>query len=220
MTTSLSRCAALRWADMEDASDCEIECSHSVSQSKDELGEWHPAQWVSDAYGADMVTQYNMNGMPWVWTSDFYGSNLHYVEDHLQSSAAQAPLDKREAKGCEEVISEEVWAHRRAVREKSVSIAKASVEYQTYAKLKAQDARDNQEPMTPNASDRAVSKRAWKYQVLQWRKELVRRYQMAGDNESTISTTDVVSCQGDSSACWDRDLAHTAASLTEDSDLE
>mmetsp|Transcript_9968 Transcript_9968/g.17926 ORF Transcript_9968/g.17926 Transcript_9968/m.17926 type:complete len:366 (-) Transcript_9968:45-1142(-) len=46
---------------------------------KDELGEWHPPR-VSGRYRADIEKQFILNGLPWVWRSDFYESKLHYMD--------------------------------------------------------------------------------------------------------------------------------------------
>ncbi|CDR96372.1 hypothetical protein, conserved [Babesia bigemina] len=44
---------------------------------KDELGEAHPPK-ISARYRADIEKQYYMNGLPWVWNTDYYLGKVHY----------------------------------------------------------------------------------------------------------------------------------------------
>jgi len=72
--------------------------------------------------------------------------------------------------------TEEEWQHRVEVREKSVAISKETAVYQWYSSLKPREARDNGEPMTPDPTDRTVSKRRWKYLVQCWRTSMHSMY--------------------------------------------
>jgi len=43
---------------------------------KDELGDYHPPR-ISGRYQADIEKQYYMNGLPWVWSKDYYKKKEH-----------------------------------------------------------------------------------------------------------------------------------------------
>ena len=60
------------------------------------------------------------------------------------------------------------------------NVGKKTREYQWYIELKQGQNKDDSEPLTPNATDRTVSKRSWKYDVMQWRIALKQRYMDEG----------------------------------------
>ena len=68
--------------------------------------------------------------------------------------------------------SEEQWAHRINRRLRALKIGKATMEYRWYSEQKREDS----EPLTPDPTDRSVSKRKWKYCVTQWRDAIQQRY--------------------------------------------
>jgi len=70
--------------------------------------------------------------------------------------------------------TEEDLQHRAEVRSKAIAVGKATAEYQRYISLKAPASRQDGEPLTPNPLDRSISKRAWKFNVGQWRNALLK----------------------------------------------
>lgn len=77
-------------------------------------------------------------------------------------------------------VSEEDWQRRIEMRRKAIDVGKKTREYQWYIELKQGQNKDDSEPLTPNATDRTVSKRSWKYDVMQWRIALKQRYMDEG----------------------------------------
>mmetsp|Transcript_20034 Transcript_20034/g.53185 ORF Transcript_20034/g.53185 Transcript_20034/m.53185 type:complete len:322 (+) Transcript_20034:128-1093(+) len=73
-------------------------------------------------------------------------------------------------------VSEEDWQHRIEMRRKAIDVGKKTREYQWYAETKQGQSKDEPEPPTPNPADRTVSKRRWKYDVMQWRIALKQRH--------------------------------------------
>lgn len=84
--------------------------------------------------------------------------------------------------------SEEEWQHRISMRKKAVSVGKETPEYKWFAESKNRDAQELEEPMTPDPTDRKVSKRHWKYAVQLWRTALKQRYLEEGGRCSVVST--------------------------------
>jgi hypothetical protein len=73
--------------------------------------------------------------------------------------------------------SEDVWMHRKEIREKAIALGKDSPEYRWFFDRKLQEEdREEGEPVTPDPRDRSLSKRQWKYTVQQWRVKLKQRY--------------------------------------------
>merc|ERR1719150_2053090 len=90
------------------------------------------------------------------------------------------------------VASEEDWQHRICMRKKAVSVGKETPEYKWFAELKHREERELGEPMTPDPTDRKVSKRHWKYAVQLWRMALKQRYLEEGHG-SVVSTEECLS---------------------------
>ncbi|CAE7941489.1 unnamed protein product [Symbiodinium sp. KB8] len=67
-----------------------------------------------------------------------------------------------------EEIDDEEWKQRSDKRSKAVAQCKALPEYQRLKRLGSSD----EEPRTPNALDRSLSKRRWKFLLQQWRSEI------------------------------------------------
>jgi len=63
----------------------------------------------------------------------------------------------------------EDWRHRAEKRGRAGEIIKASAEYLAYCKARPVEERLEDEPRTPEAADRTVSKRRWEQEVQQWR---------------------------------------------------
>eukprot|EP00931_Biecheleriopsis_adriatica_P038855 TRINITY_DN22223_c0_g1_i1.p1 TRINITY_DN22223_c0_g1~~TRINITY_DN22223_c0_g1_i1.p1 ORF type:complete len:189 (-),score=45.64 TRINITY_DN22223_c0_g1_i1:84-650(-) len=68
--------------------------------------------------------------------------------------------------------SEDDWQHREEKRRRAVLIVKATPDYQTYAEAGTSTEKEVGAPRTPDASDRAMSKRRWEQEVQQWRASL------------------------------------------------
>jgi len=93
--------------------------------------------------------------------------------------------------------SEEEWQHRTQMRLKSISLSKETDVYRWFSNLKSREERDEHEPMTPDPTDRTVSKRHWKYLVQCWRTALHGRFaedcngstQSHEDWQSTVTAT-------------------------------
>ncbi|CAE8608568.1 unnamed protein product [Polarella glacialis] len=69
--------------------------------------------------------------------------------------------------------SEEEWQHREEKRRRALCIVKATAEYQAF-EARRPECRSEDEPRTPDAADRAISKRSWEQEVQQWRGALRR----------------------------------------------
>jgi len=65
--------------------------------------------------------------------------------------------------------SEEEWTHRIQKRNKVVKAIKEGPEYRIYVERRPPAERLPEEPLTPTAEDRGLSKRRWEYLVQQWR---------------------------------------------------
>lgn len=72
--------------------------------------------------------------------------------------------------------SEQEWQHRIIMRKKAISVGKETPEYKWLAESKQQHEEELVEPLTPDPTDRTVSKRHWKYAVQVWRMALKQRY--------------------------------------------
>lgn len=72
--------------------------------------------------------------------------------------------------------SEDDWLRREEMRQKSVDTVKKFPEYQWYEGAKWREAREPDEPSTPDPRDRTISKRRWKYLTTQWRLALKQRF--------------------------------------------
>ena len=94
------------------------------------------------------------------------------------------PRDQPEA-------SDETWEHRIQTRHRNLQVRKSTREYQKFLEARDhfKDHHDIMEPLTPNLFDRSVSKRSWKYQVMQWRLALQDWY--LENSVSVASTTNV-----------------------------
>jgi hypothetical protein len=98
----------------------------------------------------------------------------------MPSPAGQHPIPE---------ASEDVWQHRREIRQRAITLGKDTREYQWYSELKRPEDREEGEPVTPDPRDRTVSKRHWKYTVQQWRFRLKQQYLDDGP-DSVVSTTE------------------------------
>jgi len=85
--------------------------------------------------------------------------------------------------------TEEEWQHRIELREKSVTVVKATPEYRWFAEARAQNKGVDAEPHTPDPRDRTVSKRHFKYLVQQWRCAL---YQLHFDGRGSVASAEDV----------------------------
>jgi hypothetical protein len=83
------------------------------------------------------------------------------------------------------VVTEEEWQHREEQRQKAVKIGKATTEYAWYKDQKRED-----EPATPDYMDRSLSRKKWKYCLLQWRTGISQRYM-----EENLCSSSVVSTE-------------------------
>lgn len=105
-------------------------------------------------------------------------------ERQVASTTSATPTSTRisqEAQGQQmPEASEEEWQRRIHTRTNSIELEKQSKEYQWYHKLKPRDAREDADPMTPDANDRKLSKRRFKHDVQRWRSAIVERYLQAG----------------------------------------
>ena len=78
--------------------------------------------------------------------------------------------EKEQAK--QEEVSEEQWARRIERRMRALELGKCTKEYRWYSEQKREDS----EPLTPDPTDRSLSKRTWKKGVTNWRNAVERRY--------------------------------------------
>jgi len=85
--------------------------------------------------------------------------------------------------------TEEEWQHRVELREKSVSVVKATPEYRWCAEARAQSKGVDAEPHTPDPRDRTVSKRHWKYLLQQWRCAI---HQLHFDGRGSVASAEDV----------------------------
>ena len=69
-------------------------------------------------------------------------------------------------------MSEEQWARRIDRRMRALELGKRTKEYRWYSEQKREDS----EPLTPDPTDRSVSKRTWKKFVTKWRNAVEQRY--------------------------------------------
>lgn len=112
----------------------------------------------------------------------------------LQAPAKRTRSEEKQAApvpGHHEIpdASEEDWQHRQEVRQRAIDAGKSTREYQWYSEQRKQEEeRVESVPMTPDAADRSVSKRRWKYDVHQWRLALKQRY--LGERGSVASAED------------------------------
>eukprot|EP00434_Breviolum_minutum_P002343 symbB.v1.2.002069.t1/scaffold111.1/size324890/3 len=93
----------------------------------------------------------------------------------LASSKCSETGSSVQSEGIE--ATEEEWEHRELMRAKAVAQCKASPEYQRCQRLlRTADSTDSThlEPATPNAADRSISKRQWKFLIQRWRYEIQR----------------------------------------------
>merc|ERR1719356_187354 len=71
--------------------------------------------------------------------------------------------------------TDDVWEARIAKREKEVVTIKSLQSYRLYVEVFPHDKRGDDDPRTPDARDRTVSKRMWKWNVEKWRLQLKSR---------------------------------------------
>mmetsp|Transcript_33297 Transcript_33297/g.72680 ORF Transcript_33297/g.72680 Transcript_33297/m.72680 type:complete len:268 (+) Transcript_33297:58-861(+) len=119
--------------------------------------------------------------------------------------------------------SEEEWQHRAAMRRKAVRLGKETREYLCISELKRSQGEEeaaDDEPSTPDYRDRSLSKRQWKWQLLQWRNALKRRYLEEGHG-SVASTEECSSlaCYSTLTGCTEMSMV-TVTDGDEDSLLE
>lgn len=88
--------------------------------------------------------------------------------------------------------SEEDWQHRICMRQKAISVGKETSEYKWFAESNRRNEQDSCEPLTPDPTDRKISKRHWKYAVQLWRMALKQRYCDEGHG-SVVSTEETLS---------------------------
>lgn len=79
--------------------------------------------------------------------------------------------------------SEEEWLHRAEKRGEAIALGKQTDAYRAFNELKPREMREVDEPMTPDPTDRTVSKRTWKFNVQQWRNS-IRESALVYDNGS------------------------------------
>lgn len=89
--------------------------------------------------------------------------------------------------------TEEEWQRRLESRSRSIMIGKTSAEYISFMESKAlrqSESEDNfVEPLTPDPTDRSISKRRWKYEIQVWREMLkVAIAAKASGSDSMAST--------------------------------
>lgn len=95
-----------------------------------------------------------------------------------------------------EVVSEETWEHRIEQRRRCIDAVKVTKEYECVRMKGVQrDIRGSvdEEPLTPDATDRTMSKRQWKQVVADWRKALGKCYLHDIEHASTVTTQDLQS---------------------------
>eukprot|EP00440_Ansanella_granifera_P041575 gb/GFBE01045084.1/.p1 GENE.gb/GFBE01045084.1/~~gb/GFBE01045084.1/.p1 ORF type:complete len:289 (+),score=43.26 gb/GFBE01045084.1/:1-867(+) len=98
----------------------------------------------------------------------------------VDSAAGQAQPTPRgggaaasDAPATQPPASEEDWQHREEKRRRALLIVKATPEYSKYAEARhSPDLCGAEAPRTPDASDRAMSKRRWEQEVQHWRAAL------------------------------------------------
>jgi len=100
---------------------------------------------------------------------EYHGSQLKHAKRCWQANHASGELEHPLVPGEMPEASEEDWQRRIDARLKAVDLGKATHEYSAYASSVPRGARRAGEPMTPETSDRTISKRKWKYDVQQWR---------------------------------------------------
>jgi hypothetical protein len=71
--------------------------------------------------------------------------------------------------------TDEEWEQRISKREKEVETIKSLQSYRLYIEVFPADQRGEDDPKTPDARDRTVSKRMWKWNVEKWRLQLKSR---------------------------------------------
>jgi len=71
--------------------------------------------------------------------------------------------------------SEEEWEIRVQKRTQEVNTIKSLQSYRLYVDVFPRDKRTEEDPMTPDPSDRSISKRTWKWNVEKWRLQLKSR---------------------------------------------
>jgi len=102
-----------------------------------------------------------------------------------------------------EVVTEDQWEHRAATRQRAIDIGKATKEYSWHSDRQHKD----DEPLTPDPTDRSISKRQWKYRVMQWRTAFNQRYlesqsraiymeECGSVDTAATSTTASLRCEG------------------------
>uniref|UniRef100_A0A7S3RYQ0 Histone RNA hairpin-binding protein RNA-binding domain-containing protein n=1 Tax=Strombidinopsis acuminata TaxID=141414 RepID=A0A7S3RYQ0_9SPIT len=104
-----------------------------------------------------------------------------------EERGAVQPPEKAQAQTPMPEVTEEEWQHRAAQRRKAIDVGKKTREYQWYTETKqCREREEAEEPLTPNPTDR-MSKRRWKYNVMQWRITMKQRYIDEGGG-SVVST--------------------------------
>merc|ERR1719343_130374 len=71
--------------------------------------------------------------------------------------------------------TDEEWVARISKREKEVQTIKSLQSYRLYVEVFPRGERGEDDPKTPDPSDRTVSKRMWKWNVEKWRLQLKSR---------------------------------------------
>jgi len=105
-------------------------------------------------------------------------------------------IDRLEPRDLPEA-SDETWEHRIQTRHRNLQLGKSTREYQKFLEARDhfKDHHDIMEPLTPNPFDRSVSKRSWKYQVMQWRLALQDWYL-----ENSVSVASTTECSNSTAA--------------------
>lgn len=73
-------------------------------------------------------------------------------------------------------LTQEEWENRRATRFRAIEFGKATPEYARYLEMRALGEAEPSGLATPDALDRSISKRQWKYIVQLWRTKLKHLY--------------------------------------------
>jgi len=91
-----------------------------------------------------------------------------------QAAAAAAYRQQQQLKNKQKMppATDAEWELRIAKREKEVSTIKSLPTYRLYNEALPHDKRGDDDPKTPDARDRTVSKRMWKWNVEKWRLQL------------------------------------------------
>lgn len=116
--------------------------------------------------------------------------SLAIADEHTESECAQSHIPP---------ATEEEWERRSETRRRSIEIGKDSEEYNSHLERRAQQQNkldeNEQEPLTPDATDRSISKRRWKYEVAMWRDALKKIHSEASVAAKILSSESMASTE-------------------------